>query len=50
MYNLIKSKDVSYFEERYLKGDRSVPENETYTNLYMEILLKERELQWIQKS
>jgi len=41
--------DISYFEERYLKGDRSIPENETYSLAYMEILLDERAKAWIVK-
>lgn len=40
---------ISYFEDRYLKGDKSVPENETYTLAYMEVLLKERDKSWIVK-
>ena len=41
--------DISYFEDRYLKNDRSVPENETYTLAYKEILLQERDKSWITK-
>jgi hypothetical protein len=41
--------DISYFEDRYLKGDRSIPENETYSLAYMEILLDERMKSWIVK-
>lgn len=37
---------ISYYEDRYLKGDRSIPENETYTNMYKEMLLKERMISW----
>ena len=41
--------DISYFEDRYLKGDKTIPVNETYTLAYMEILLQEREKSWIVK-
>lgn len=35
--------DISYFENRYLKNDRTIPENETYTNIYREMLRDERD-------
>jgi hypothetical protein len=41
--------DISYFEDRYLKGDKSVPENETYTLAYIEVLKSERDKSWIVK-
>jgi hypothetical protein len=39
--------DVSYYEDRYLKGDRSIPENETFTNTYREMLIKDRNVRWM---
>ncbi|AHK11243.1 hypothetical protein S140_129 [Shewanella sp. phage 1/40] len=39
--------DISYFEDRYLKRDKSVPENETFTLAYVEVLRDERTKSWI---